>query len=66
MWVSPEYRGKRVARDLMVAVFQWATANGFRAVVATIAKGKVRALRFYQKHGFKPESEASLDGPMIW
>jgi RimJ/RimL family protein N-acetyltransferase len=63
MWVSPEYRGKRIARDLMDAVFQWASANGFRSVVATIAKGNVRALRFYQKHEFRPESEASLEGP---
>jgi len=63
VWVSPEYRGKRVARALMNAVFQWASANGYRAVVATIAKGNTRALRFYQKYGFRPEGEASLDGP---
>ena len=47
----------------MDAVFQWASANGFRAVVTTIGKANVRALRFYQKYGFKPKSEASLDGP---
>jgi len=63
MWVSTEYRGKGVARDLMDAVFQWASANGFRAVVTTIGKGNVRALRFYEEYGFKPKSEASLDGP---
>ena len=63
VWVSPEHRGRGVARDLMDAVFQWASANGFRAVVTTIGKGNVRALRFYQKHGFKRNSEASLDGP---
>jgi len=63
VWVSPEHRGKGVARDLMDAVFQWASANGFRTVVATIGKGNVRAQRFYQKYGFKPESEALLDGP---
>jgi len=63
VWVSPEHRGKGVARDLMDAVFQWASANGFRTAVATIGKDNVRAQRFYQKYGFKPESEASLDGP---
>jgi RimJ/RimL family protein N-acetyltransferase len=62
MWVSPEYRGKGVAHGLMAAVFQWASANGFRTVVATITKGNVRALRFYQNCGFKLESEASLNG----
>jgi len=62
VWVSPEHRGKGVARDLMDAVFQWASANGFRTAVATIGKGNMRARRFYQQYGFKPESEASLDG----
>jgi len=63
VWVSPEHRGKGVARDLMDAVLQWSSANGFRTVVATIGKDNVRALRFYQEYGFKPESEASLNGP---
>ncbi|MCK4393065.1 GNAT family N-acetyltransferase, partial [Candidatus Bipolaricaulota bacterium] len=47
VWVSPEHRGKGVARDLMDAVFQWASANGFRTVVTTIGEDNLRALRFY-------------------
>ena len=63
VWVSPEHRGKGVARDLMDGVFQWASANGFRTVVTTIGEDNLRARRFYQKYGFRPKSKASLDGP---
>jgi RimJ/RimL family protein N-acetyltransferase len=63
VWVYPEYRGQGVAIDIMDVVFQWAGENGFRTVVATITKGNARAQRFYQNYGFKPASEASLDGP---
>ena len=63
VWVSPEYRSKGVAIDIMDAVFQWAGENGFRAVLATIAKGNERALRFYRKYGFNILDGASLDGP---
>lgn len=63
VWVSPEYRSKGIAIDIMDAVFQWAGENGFRAVLATIAKGNERALRFYRKYGFNILDGASLDGP---
>ena len=41
----------------------WAGENDFRTVVATVSKGNARALRFYQKYGFKPANRACLDGP---
>ncbi len=63
VWVSPEYRSQGVAIDLVNAVFQWAGENDFRTIVATVTKGNARALRFYQKYGFKPANRASLDGP---
>ena len=63
VWVSPEYRSQGAAIDLMDAVFQWAGENDLRTVVATVAKGNARALRFYRKYGFKPANRASLDGP---
>lgn len=49
VWVSPEYRSKGVAIDIMDAVFRWAGENGFRMVLATVAKGNERAMRFYRK-----------------
>jgi ribosomal protein S18 acetylase RimI-like enzyme len=63
VWVSPEYRGQGVAVDLMDAVFQWAAENGFRTVVAAVAKSNVRALQFYRKNGFEPADKAPLDAP---
>jgi len=63
VWVSPEHRGKGVAVTMMDAVFCWARENGFRRVLATITQGNVRALRFYQKYGFRIARETSLDSP---
>ena len=62
VWVAPEYRGKRVAWDLMDAIFEWAGDNSFRTITATITKGNTRALRFYRKYGFALADETSLDG----
>jgi len=62
VWVSPEYRGQGVTTDLMDAVFRWAKENGFRTVVAGVARGNARALRFYQKYGFKPADESLRGG----
>jgi RimJ/RimL family protein N-acetyltransferase len=52
MWVAQEYRGKRVACDLLDAVFKWASENSFRKVIAKVTKGNDRAFKFYHKHGF--------------
>ena len=63
VWVFPEYRSKGVAIGVMDAIFQWAGENGFRTVLSSVKKGNERALRFYQKYGFKLADGASLDGP---
>ena len=63
VWVCPEYRSKGVAIGVMDAIFQWAGENGFRTVLSSVKKGNERALRFYQKYGFKLADGASLDGP---
>jgi ribosomal protein S18 acetylase RimI-like enzyme len=62
VWVAPEYRSTRVAVEVMDAVFHWAGANGFRKIVASVAKGNERALRFYRKYGFGPVDAASDTG----
>jgi len=61
VWISPEHRSRGVANDLMDAVFHWAGENCHRAVVATVTRDNTRALRFYQKYGFKPLNETSPD-----
>jgi ribosomal protein S18 acetylase RimI-like enzyme len=59
LWVSPEYRGVSVARDLMDTIFQWAKENNFRKVKAGITKANSRALKFYFKYGFSILEESS-------
>jgi Acetyltransferases len=61
VWVAPEYRGKGVARDLMDAVFKWASKNRFHTIQATITEGNTRALKFYRKYGFTIANEISVD-----
>jgi RimJ/RimL family protein N-acetyltransferase len=60
VWVAPEHRGQGAAAELMDAVFGWAVENGFRTVVARVAKTNVRALRFYQKYGFELAGQGTL------
>jgi ribosomal protein S18 acetylase RimI-like enzyme len=52
VWVSPEFRGTRVAWDLMDAVFKWASENNFRRISAGVTKVNPRALKFYRNYGF--------------
>lgn len=59
VWVSPDYRGTRLASDLMDACFRWAEENNFRTVIAGITKGNARALKFYIHYGFSMLEETS-------
>ena len=52
VWVSPEYRGTRLAWDLMDVIFQWAGENHFHSVIAGVTKANARAVRFYTRYGF--------------
>lgn len=58
VWVTPEYRGSRVAWDLMDVVFKWAGENNFRRIIAGVTKVNVRALKFYTKYGFSVMDES--------
>ncbi len=52
VWVTSEYRGTSVARNLMDAIFQWASENHFRTIIAGVANVNSRALKFYANYGF--------------
>jgi ribosomal protein S18 acetylase RimI-like enzyme len=65
VWVAPEFRGKRVAWDLMDVVFRWAGENNFRRIIAGVTKENPRALRFYSKYGFSVMDEASPEDSNI-
>jgi ribosomal protein S18 acetylase RimI-like enzyme len=59
VWVSPEYRGTTVAKDLMDTIIEWAEENNFRKVIAGVTKANARALKFYIKYGFSILRETS-------
>ncbi len=60
VWVAPDYRGSRVAWDLLDAIFTWAKVNNFNKVIATVADGNHRALKFYSRYGFSRMEDPSL------
>jgi GNAT superfamily N-acetyltransferase len=66
VWVSPGYRGTGAAETLMEAVFGWARENTFRRILAGLNYRNVRALRFYQRMGFRLEHETKGDGTGIF
>jgi ribosomal protein S18 acetylase RimI-like enzyme len=59
VWVSPEYRGTTVTRDLMDIIFMWAGENNFRKIIAGVTKGNTRASKFYMTYGFSIMEESS-------
>jgi ribosomal protein S18 acetylase RimI-like enzyme len=63
VWVDPAYRNRGVATRLMQAIFEWAAANGFQTIQATVTQGNTAAVRFYEKIGFSLVPGAVLEGP---
>ena len=53
MWVSPAYRGSSLATDLLQHVFTWAAEQGSETIRAEVTDGNTRALRFYERQGFR-------------
>jgi len=61
VWVAPEFRGKRIAWNLMDTVFMWAAENAFETIIAQVTRSNIRAIRFYRKYGFMISDEVPLD-----
>jgi GNAT superfamily N-acetyltransferase len=59
VWVRPDYRGSKVAWNLMDAVFSWAKENNFRRIIAGVTNVNPRALMFYTKYGFSRMAESA-------
>lgn len=51
MWVAPQARGLRVARQLIDAVVDWAAEQG-RSTYLMVRSDNVRARRTYERAGF--------------
>lgn len=61
VWVSPEYRGTKVIRDLMDEIFKWGSENKFHRITAGVTKGNDRAVNFYTNYGFSIIDELSTN-----
>jgi len=59
VWIAPEYRGKGAVWNLMDVLFEWASDNHFRTIIAKVARENARALRFYRNYGFALVDEDS-------
>lgn len=53
MWIAPQHRGGPLASELLEALLDWAARQGLGTVRAEVTPGNQRALRFYQKCGFR-------------
>ncbi len=53
MWVDAGCRGTGVAEQLLSAVIDWARGIGAQEVSLGVADGNRRALRFYERAGFR-------------
>ena len=53
MWIAPEHRSGSLASELLGALLDWAARQGFVKIRAEVTPGNQRALRFYQKCGFR-------------
>jgi GNAT superfamily N-acetyltransferase len=57
MWVAPEQRGTRVARELVERVVAWARERDAARVALSVEPGNDRAARLYEKCGFAETDE---------
>ena len=53
MWISPAHRGSTMAAELLEHVFAWAAGCGIQTIRAEVTEGNTRALRFYERRGFR-------------
>ena len=53
MWVSPAYRGKGLARKLLLEAMAWALSHGARSMRLGVTCGDTPARKLYEKIGFE-------------
>lgn len=52
MWVSPDYRGKGIAKSLVESISAWAKDSGCQKLVTCVTVQNAQAKHFYTKMGF--------------
>lgn len=65
MWIAPEHRGGPLASELLDTLLDWAARQGFETIRAEVTPGNQRALRFYQKCGFRLLDSETTAGVLV-
>ena len=52
MFVLPDYRGQRIAVDILQALEQWATELNYTASILETGKKQPEAIRLYERSGY--------------
>ena len=52
MYVAPDYRGKGIASELLIALEKWAAELGFSTCILETGTRQSSAIRLYQKSGY--------------
>lgn len=60
VWIAPAFRSGGLAGNLIDFAFRCAKSNGFFKIRAEVMVSNKRALRFYEKQGFKIDGSPSV------
>ncbi|WP_188431839.1 GNAT family N-acetyltransferase [Kroppenstedtia guangzhouensis] len=68
-WIIPGYRGMGLGKKLMEYTIDWAKVNGIEKINLDVWSNNDRAIRLYQKYGFRLEGrrrrQAILNGEYV-
>ena len=60
VWVDPEFRGRGLAQQLVLALVQWATDAEASAIALWVSDGNGQATRLYERCGFTATGERDV------
>ncbi|GIE31722.1 N-acetyltransferase [Actinoplanes italicus] len=61
IYLLPSFQGRGVGRELMAAAVEHLTAAGFRQATLWVLASNVRARRFYEAAGWRPDGMSKVD-----
>ena len=68
MWVSPEMRGKGIAKSLLLEIKAWAIGRGCDLMALAVTTSNEAAVNLYKSFGFVAEGqleELRVDSPLL-
>ncbi|WP_417788021.1 GNAT family N-acetyltransferase [Stutzerimonas xanthomarina] len=68
MWISPEFRGKGIAKSLLLKIQAWAIARGCGLMALAVTTSNEAAVNLYRTFGFVaagPLEELRVDSPLL-